>query len=168
MDRMVNYIRLAWKLAYMLRTYNSMVEFSKYEFNNKLLGAIILLRVTLSVTWIHLSLSLSLSLSLCVYIYIYETLNDGKAGLKVGEGTIFRDLCQWWKFFEIVLFSKKNYAAEFHILFIQLSNKDLLIVWSISTNPSPECVGVNQNLDGILCSNPIQYFHARKSIPSKN
>ena len=41
MDQMVNYIRLTWKLTCMLRTYktcNSMVGFSKYEFNkNKLL-----------------------------------------------------------------------------------------------------------------------------------
>ena len=43
---------MIWKLACMLRTYNSMVEFSKYEFNNKLLGGVILLRVnvTASVT----------------------------------------------------------------------------------------------------------------------
>ena len=32
------------------RTYNSTVRFLKYEFNNKLLGDIILLRVTSSVT----------------------------------------------------------------------------------------------------------------------
>ena len=32
------------------RTYNSTVEFSKYEFYNKLLGDVILLRVTLGVT----------------------------------------------------------------------------------------------------------------------
>ena len=53
MDRMVNYIQLAWKLAYMLRiysTYNSTVEFSKYEFNNKLLDNATLLRITQSVT----------------------------------------------------------------------------------------------------------------------
>ena len=31
-----------------------MVEFSKYEFNDKLLGGIILLRIALSVTWIQL------------------------------------------------------------------------------------------------------------------
>ena len=46
---MVNYIRLAMKLAYMLRTYrtfNSMIKFSKYEFNNKLLGGVIFFRVT--------------------------------------------------------------------------------------------------------------------------
>ena len=44
------------------RTYNSTVEFLKYEFNNKLLGGVILLRVTLSVTWTHL---------IHIYIYIY-------------------------------------------------------------------------------------------------
>ena len=43
-----------WKLAYMLVTYrtcNSIVEFSKYEFNNNLLGDVILVRVILYVTW---------------------------------------------------------------------------------------------------------------------
>ena len=38
---MVYYIWLTWKLTCMLktyRTYNSTVVFSKYEFNNKLLG----------------------------------------------------------------------------------------------------------------------------------
>ena len=50
---MVNYIRLAWKLACMLKIYricNPIVDFLKYEFNNKLLGSITLLRVTLGVT----------------------------------------------------------------------------------------------------------------------
>ena len=54
MDWMVNYIQLAWKLACMLRIYrtcNSMAGFSKYEFYNKLLGGVILLRVTPGVTW---------------------------------------------------------------------------------------------------------------------
>ena len=63
MDRMVNYIRLAWKLVCMLRTYktcNSTVRFSKYEFNNKLLGGVTLLRVILGVTWTQPT-----------YIYIY-------------------------------------------------------------------------------------------------
>ena len=53
MDRMINYIRLAWKLACILRTYrtcNSTVRVSKYEFNNKLLGNVTLLKVTLNVT----------------------------------------------------------------------------------------------------------------------
>ena len=38
------------KLAYMLRTYNLTVRFSKYEFNNNLLNDIILPKVTLGVT----------------------------------------------------------------------------------------------------------------------
>ena len=53
MDQMVNYIWLAWKLAYILRTYgtyNSTVEFSKYEFNNNLLGGVTFFRVTSDVT----------------------------------------------------------------------------------------------------------------------
>ena len=69
MDQMVNYIWLAWKLAYILRTYgtyNSTVEFSKYEFNNKLLDNATLLRITQSVT---------LSLYLYLYIYIYILLD---------------------------------------------------------------------------------------------
>ena len=44
---------MAWKLACMLRIYrvcNPMVGFSKYEFNNKLLGLVTLFRVTLGVT----------------------------------------------------------------------------------------------------------------------
>ena len=49
MNQMVNYIWLAWDLACMLRTYricNLIVEFSKYEFNNKLLNGVILLGIT--------------------------------------------------------------------------------------------------------------------------
>ena len=49
---MVNYIWLTWKLACILRTYrtcNSTVRFSKYEFNNKLLGGVTFFRVMLSV-----------------------------------------------------------------------------------------------------------------------
>ena len=50
MNQMVNYIRLACILR-TYKTYNSTIGFSKYEFNNKLLGGITLLRVTSSVTW---------------------------------------------------------------------------------------------------------------------
>ena len=49
---MVNYNWLAWILLYMLRTYrtcNSTVKILKYEFNNKLLGDVILLRVILGI-----------------------------------------------------------------------------------------------------------------------
>ena len=65
MNRMINNIRLAWKLAYMLKTYricNPIKEFSKYKFNNKLLDgvSITLLRRTLHVTWTK------------PYIYIYS------------------------------------------------------------------------------------------------
>ena len=52
-DWMINNIQLTSKLAWMLRTYktcNSTVRFSKYEFYNKLLSGVILLRVTLGVT----------------------------------------------------------------------------------------------------------------------
>ena len=44
---------MAWKLACMLRTYrscNPTVEFSKYEFNNKLLDGVTVFRVTSGVT----------------------------------------------------------------------------------------------------------------------
>ena len=54
MDWMVNYIWLTWNLACMLRTYktyNSIVGFSKYEFNNKLFSGVTLLRVIPGVTW---------------------------------------------------------------------------------------------------------------------
>ena len=53
LDQMVNYIWLTWKLACMLRPYrkcNPTVEFSKYEFNNKLLGGVTFFRVTSGVT----------------------------------------------------------------------------------------------------------------------
>ena len=45
---------MAWKLACMLRAYrtcNPTVEFTKYEFNNKLLGGVTIFRVTLGVIW---------------------------------------------------------------------------------------------------------------------
>ena len=44
---MVNYIRLAMELAYMLktyRTYNPTVGVLKFEFNNKLLGGVTFFR----------------------------------------------------------------------------------------------------------------------------
>ena len=66
MDRMVNNNRLIWKLAYILkiyRTYNPMVRFSKYKFNNKLLSGVIMLRVTPGITWKY------------IYIYIYNLHN---------------------------------------------------------------------------------------------
>ena len=65
MNKIVNNIQLAWKLACMLRTYrtcNPTVRFPKYEFNNKLLGGVILFRIRLCVIWTQL-----------IYIYIYKT-----------------------------------------------------------------------------------------------
>ena len=59
-EQMENYIWLEWKLACMLRTYgicDPMVGFSKYEFNNKLLGGVTFFRVTLAVTWTQLYIS---------------------------------------------------------------------------------------------------------------
>ena len=53
MDRMVSNIQLAWKLAWMLRTYrtcNSTVEFSKYKFYNKLLGGVTLLPIKIYIS----------------------------------------------------------------------------------------------------------------------
>ena len=49
MDWSVNNIQFTWKLAWMLSTYwtsNSTMGFSKYEFYNKLLSCVILLRIT--------------------------------------------------------------------------------------------------------------------------
>ena len=46
---MVNYIWLAWMLR-PYRTCNLMVGFSKYKFNNKLLGGVTFFRVMLGVT----------------------------------------------------------------------------------------------------------------------
>ena len=51
---MIYYIRLAWKLACMLRTYikcDPTVRFLKYEFKNKLLVGVTFFKVTSSVTW---------------------------------------------------------------------------------------------------------------------
>ena len=62
-----NNIQLTWKLAWILRTYktcNSSVGFSKYKFYNKLLDGVILLKVTLSVTWTQ-------HIYIYIYIYIY-------------------------------------------------------------------------------------------------
>ena len=53
-DQIINNIWSVTKLVCMLKTYricNPTVRFSKYEFNNKLLGGVTLLQVTLGVTW---------------------------------------------------------------------------------------------------------------------
>ena len=57
---------MTWKLTWLLRTYriyNLTVGFSKYEFYNKLLGGITLLRVTSGIIWTQ---------PIYIYIYIYK------------------------------------------------------------------------------------------------
>ena len=59
-DQMVNYIQLAWKLVFMLilyRTCHPTIRFSKYEFNNKLLGGVTFFRVMSGVTWTQFYIS---------------------------------------------------------------------------------------------------------------
>ena len=75
MDRMVNNNQLIWKLVWMLRTYktcNSTVRFSKCKFYKKLLGGIILLKVTLGVTWIQLYICVCV----CVCVSYYGSLTS--------------------------------------------------------------------------------------------
>ena len=76
MDWIVNNNQLTWKLVWMLKTYktcNLTVRFSKYEFYNKLLGGVTLLRVTpihqlITCYWIHI-LRISL-LDYMVYMFL--------------------------------------------------------------------------------------------------
>ena len=66
MNWMINNNWLAWILVCISRTYrtcNPTVKILKYEFNNKLLNGITLLRITPSVTWIQPYIY--------IYIYIY-------------------------------------------------------------------------------------------------
>ena len=60
---MVNYIRLSWKLACMLKPYktcNPTVGFAKYKFNNKLLDGVTFFRITMNIIhlWVNFFLSL--------------------------------------------------------------------------------------------------------------
>ena len=53
---MVNYIQMAWKLACILKLYrpcNPIIEFWKYEINNKLLDSVAFFRVMSGVTCIQ-------------------------------------------------------------------------------------------------------------------
>ena len=64
-------IQFTWKFAWMLRTYrtcNSTIGFSKYEFYNKLLGGVTLLRIIPDVTWIQ-------PIYTYIYIYIYKHIH---------------------------------------------------------------------------------------------
>ena len=78
MNWIVNNIQLTWKLARMLKTYktcNWTVRFSKYEFYNKLLGGVILFRITPDVTWtqpyIYICMYVCMYMYVCIYIYIF-------------------------------------------------------------------------------------------------
>ena len=76
---MINNIQLTWKLAWLLRTYkicNLTMRFSKYEFYNKLLGGVTLLRLTPSVilsnvtplnNWMQILTNLPLNYIIFVY-----------------------------------------------------------------------------------------------------
>ena len=67
----------------MLRTYrtcNSTMRFSKYEFYNKLLGGISLLRVTLSVIWTQ---------PIYIYIYIYILFKKKKKLYSINKTLTF-------------------------------------------------------------------------------
>ena len=59
---MVNYIKLAWMLR-IDKTCNPTIEFSNYDFYNKLLGGVTLLKVTPDITWTQ---------PIYIYIYIYH------------------------------------------------------------------------------------------------
>ena len=71
MNLIVIYIWSSWKLACIkrtYRTYNSTVRFSKYEFNNKLLGVVTLIIVTQSVT------SIQPYMCVCVCVCVCDVL----------------------------------------------------------------------------------------------
>ena len=75
---MVNYTQLERKLACMLKIYrtcNPTDEFSKYEFNNKLLVVVTIFRVTSGVTWtkpyIRNSMWILINLPIDYIIFIY-------------------------------------------------------------------------------------------------
>ena len=55
------------------RTYNLTVGFSKYEFYNKLLDGIVLLRVAPNITCIQL---------IYIYIYIYEFIQQHMSNIR--------------------------------------------------------------------------------------
>ena len=80
MDWMVNNNWVAWILVCKLRTYNLTVKFLKYEFNNTLLGDVILFKIKPGKTWIQ--------------PYIYMCVWRKKLGTN-----IFRSFD--WLFFEI-------------------------------------------------------------------
>ena len=79
---MINNIQLTWKLAWLLRTYrtcNLTMRFSKYEFYNKLLGSVTLLRLTpgvilSNVTPLNNWMQILTNLPLNYIIFVYSPL----------------------------------------------------------------------------------------------
>ena len=79
---MINNIQLTWKLAWLLRTYrtrNLTMRFSKYEFYNKLLGGVTLLRLTpgvilSNVTPLNNWMQILTNLPLNYIIFVYSPL----------------------------------------------------------------------------------------------
>ena len=51
-----------------------MVRFSKYEFYNKLLGGVTLLRVTPDVIWTQSYININININIYIYIYISKIL----------------------------------------------------------------------------------------------
>ena len=78
---------MTWKLAWLLRTYrtcNLTVGFSKYEFYNKLLGGVTLVRVISGITWTQ-----------PIYIYIYKL--GGKIGIVFARTEWGKKLALKWE-----------------------------------------------------------------------
>ena len=97
-------IQFTWKFAWMLRTYrtcNSTIGFSKYEFYNKLLGGVTLLRIIPDVTWIQ-----------PIYIYIYiNTYTHTYIRTRI---YYMRNLDFFFFFLLIYLLFKRNYSTWKH------------------------------------------------------
>ena len=96
-------IQFTWKFAWMLRTYrtcNSTIGFSKYEFYNKLLGGVTLLRIIPDVTWIQPT-----------YIYIYKHIHTY---IHTHTHLLYEKLGFFFFFLLIYLLFKRNYSTWKH------------------------------------------------------
>ena len=77
-----------------------------------------------------------------------------------------KKLCGWISYFILFYFIPIK-KKEFYILFIQLSDKDLLIVWSISTNPSPDVLELTKTWMGSYAQ-AYKVFSRKKINSFKN
>ena len=96
-------IQFTWKFAWMLRTYrtcNSTIGFSKYEFYNKLLGGVTLLRIIPDVTWTQ-----------PIYIYIYKHIHTY---IHTHTHLLYEKLGFFFFFLLIYLLFKRNYSTWKH------------------------------------------------------